>query len=75
MIGRLFRWTLGRSFCLPGESLGDRAKNPAPTVLVLAVSTPSPAEVPVTRMRLPRRFTPDQTSSVVEVAPKVLVIR
>src|SRR5580693_7632292 len=34
-----------------------------------AVSTPRPAETPVTRMRLPRRFTPDKTSSVVEVAP------
>ena len=30
--------------------------------------TPSPAETPVTRMRLPCRFTPDKTSSGVEVA-------
>src|ERR1700680_4351982 len=34
-----------------------------------AVSTPKPAEAPVTRIRLPFRFTPDKTSSVVEVAP------
>src|SRR3984893_3230396 len=34
-----------------------------------AVSTPRPAETPVTRIRLPFRFTPDKTSSVVEVAP------
>src|ERR1700730_4977242 len=34
-----------------------------------AVSTPSPAETPVTKIRLPFRFTPDKTSSVVEVAP------
>src|ERR1700704_6343168 len=33
------------------------------------VSTPSPAETPVTRTRLFFRFTPDKTSSVVEVAP------
>src|ERR1700758_5490405 len=36
-----------------------------------AVSTPSPAETPVTRMRFPRKSTPDRTSSVVEVAPNV----
>src|SRR5580692_10082759 len=39
-----------------------------------AVSTPRPAETPVTRMRLPRRFTPDKTSSVVEVAPNTSTI-
>jgi hypothetical protein len=39
-----------------------------------AVSTPSPAETPVTRIRLPCRFTPDKTSSVVEVAPNTSTI-
>src|SRR5262249_3206429 len=39
-----------------------------------AVSTPSPAETPVTRIRLPCRFTPDKTSSVVEVALNSLAI-
>src|SRR5580765_8308955 len=39
-----------------------------------AVSTPRPAETPVTKIRLPLRFTPDSTSSVVEVAPNVLSI-
>src|SRR5260370_15953321 len=34
-----------------------------------AVAIPIPAEIPVTRIRLPFRFTPDKTSSVVEVAP------
>src|SRR5579863_5428050 len=34
-----------------------------------AVSTPRPAETPVTRIRLPLRLMPDKTSSVVEVAP------
>jgi hypothetical protein len=34
-----------------------------------AVSTPSPAETPVTRTRLPLRSTPSRTSSVVDVAP------
>jgi hypothetical protein len=32
-----------------------------------AVSAPSPAETRVTRIRLSRRFTPDKTSSVVDV--------
>src|SRR5215472_1932840 len=35
---------------------------------------PSPAETPVTRIRLPCRFTPDRTSSVVEVAPNTSTI-
>src|ERR1700747_3731415 len=39
-----------------------------------AVSTPSPAETPVTKIRLPWRFTPDSTSSVVEVAPNTFAI-
>src|SRR4029077_7846903 len=39
-----------------------------------AVSTPSPEETPVTRTRLPLRFTPDRTSSVVEVAPNTFAI-
>src|SRR5580658_1061935 len=34
-----------------------------------AVSMPRPAETPVTRIRLPCRFMPYRTSSVVEVAP------
>ena len=38
-----------------------------------AVSTPSPTEAPVTTIRLPFRFTPDKTSSVVEVAPNEVV--
>src|SRR6516165_5960880 len=38
-----------------------------------AVSTPSPAETPVTRIRLPRRSTPDNTSSVVEIASSVFI--
>jgi len=33
-----------------------------------AVSTPSPAETPVTKIRLPRRLIPDKTSSAVEVS-------
>src|SRR5690606_38299642 len=33
-----------------------------------AVSTPSPAETPVTRKRLPERSTPESTSSVVDLA-------
>src|ERR1700742_3900069 len=37
-----------------------------------AVSTPSPAETPVTRTRLPLRSTPLSTSSVVESNPKIL---
>src|SRR6266436_6650414 len=39
-----------------------------------AVSTPSPAETPVTKIRLPRRLIPDKTSSVVEVAPNTSTI-
>src|ERR1700722_13093770 len=39
-----------------------------------AVSTPRPAETPVTRIRLPCRFTPDRTPSVVEVAPNTSTI-
>src|SRR6266403_5671041 len=39
-----------------------------------AVSTPRPEETPVTRTRLPLRFTPDRTSSVVEVSPNTLAI-
>src|SRR5258708_5339748 len=39
-----------------------------------AVSTPRPAEAPVTIIRLPRRLTPDRTSSVVEVAPNTFAI-
>src|SRR4029077_4362742 len=39
-----------------------------------AVSTPSPEETPVTRTRLPLRFTPDRTSSVVEVSPNTFAI-
>jgi hypothetical protein len=38
------------------------------------VSTTSPAETPVTRIRLPFRFTPAKTSSVVEVSPKAFAI-
>ncbi len=37
----------------------------------LVVSTPRPAEAPVTRKRLPVRSTPASTSSVVLLAPKV----
>src|ERR1700676_1242416 len=40
-----------------------------------AVSTPIPAETPVTRIRWPFRFTPDKTSSVVEVAPNEVASR
>src|SRR5260221_14258943 len=39
-----------------------------------AVSTPSPAETPVTKIRLPRTLIPDKTSSVVEVAPNTSTI-
>src|ERR1700744_5748402 len=39
-----------------------------------AVSTPRPAETPVTRMRLPLRLIPSRTSSVVDVAPNSLTI-
>src|SRR5713226_758032 len=39
-----------------------------------AVSTPSPAETPVTKIRLPRRLIPDKISSVVEVAPNTCTI-
>src|SRR5258708_37497867 len=39
-----------------------------------AVSTPSPAETPVTKIRLPRRLIPDRTCSVVEVAPNTSTI-
>jgi hypothetical protein len=35
--------------------------------------TPSPAETPVIKMRLPVKFTPDKTSSEVEVAPDQVV--
>src|SRR5262249_30851546 len=38
------------------------------------VSTPRPAETPVTRIRLPRKFTLDNTSSVVDVAPNTSAI-
>src|ERR1700733_942271 len=38
------------------------------------VSTQSPAETPVTRIRLPLRLIPDKTSSVVEVAPSIFTI-
>jgi hypothetical protein len=37
-----------------------------------AVSTPRPADTPVTSTRLPLRLTPSSTSSVVDSAPKVL---
>ena len=40
-----------------------------------AVSTPRPAETPVTRTRLPLRSTPSRTSSVVDSAPNGFVIR
>src|SRR4029077_2146276 len=39
-----------------------------------AVSTPRPEETPVTRTRLSLRFTPDRTSSVVEVSPNTFAI-
>ena len=39
-----------------------------------AVSTPRPEEIPVTRTRLPLRFNPDRTSSVVEVSPNAFAI-
>src|ERR1700686_1973421 len=39
-----------------------------------AVSTPSPAETPVTKIRLPRRLIPDKTFSVVEAAPNTSTI-
>src|ERR1700745_492779 len=39
-----------------------------------AVSTPSPAETPVTKIRFPRRVTPARTSSVVDVAPNTLFV-
>jgi hypothetical protein len=40
----------------------------------LAVSTPIPADTPVTRIRFPCRSTPDKTSSVVELAPNIFFI-
>src|SRR5258707_5032574 len=39
-----------------------------------AVSTPSPAETPVTSTRFPLKFMPRSTSSVVDVAPKEWVM-
>src|SRR5258708_11253762 len=39
-----------------------------------AVSTPSPAETPVTRTRFPLKFMPRGSSSVVDVAPKESVM-
>src|SRR5258705_8718494 len=39
-----------------------------------AVSTPSPAETPVTRTRFPLKFMPRSTSSVVDVAPNESVM-
>src|SRR5208337_4727251 len=39
-----------------------------------AVSTPSPAETPVTSTRLPERSTPSRTSSAVDSYPKVFAI-
>jgi hypothetical protein len=38
------------------------------------VGSEGAAETPVTKILLPLRFTPDSTSSVVEVAPNVLSI-
>src|SRR3984957_13323727 len=39
-----------------------------------AVSTPRPADTPVTSTRLPLKFTPSSTSPVVDVAPKVFAM-
>ena len=61
-----------RCFCL--RQISRRAHNRPCAASARAVSTPSPAETPVTRIRLPCRLTPDKTSSVVEVAPNTLFV-
>ena len=50
------------------------APAPGGTLVTDVVSTPIPAETPVTRIRLPCKLTPARTSSVVDVAPKIFAI-
>ena len=58
-------WPCSRSRAAPTTSAPCAAS-------ARAVSTPRPAETPVTSTRLPLRSTPSSTSSVVDSAPKVL---
>ena len=63
------RLPVGRARALPRSRAAPTTSAPC-AASARAVSTPSPAETPVTRTRLPLRSTPASTSSVVDVAPK-----